>query len=71
MSDRSKADPTLASRLDRILGDYAEKCRLEDDVNRYLGDNIGPEGDDFSCRFKDNCYAFKSKMGSCPCELQE
>ena len=71
MSDRSKSDPTLASRLDRLLSDYAEKCRLEDDLSSYLEESTEPESDDFSCRFQDNCYTFKSKMGACPCELKE
>ncbi|MGD0451788.1 MAG: hypothetical protein ABSA79_12135 [Candidatus Bathyarchaeia archaeon] len=71
MSDRSKGDPTTVSRLDRILSDYAEKCRLEDDIDTYLKDTIEPESDEFTCKFKDNCYTFKSKMGTCPCEFNE
>ena len=71
MSDRSKGDPTSVSKLDRLLSDYAEKCRLEDDVNTFLRETIAPEKEDFSCRFKDNCYVFKSKMGDCPCELSQ
>ena len=71
MSDRAKGDPTSVSKLDKLLSDYAERSRLEDDVNTYLKGIIEPESEDFSCRFKDNCYAFKSKMGACPCELKE
>ena len=71
MSDRSKGDPTSVSRLDKLLSDYAEKCRLEDDVSTLLKDTIDSEREEFTCRFKDNCYVFKSKMGDCPCELNQ
>ena len=52
------------SKLDQLLEEYAEKHSLKDDFE-------GPEGDEIDCRFKDSCYALRSNMGTCPCELRE
>jgi len=69
MSERSRGDPSLMNTLDRLLSEYAEKCNLEDEVDIYLKDKSGSKNEELNCRFRDNCYTFRSKMGTCPCEL--
>jgi hypothetical protein len=71
VSDRGKIDPLFVKDLDKILDEYAEKCRLDDEVLHSLNNQDKPESVDFNCKFKDTCYVFKFKMGSCPCELNE
>jgi hypothetical protein len=71
MSERSRRDSTIAGISDNLRKEYAEKCRLDDEVYSFLRDKGASEREELDCRFKDNCYAFRSKMGTCPCGLEE
>ena len=49
----------LMNKLDKLLDEYSQERRSMREAD--------PE--EFSCKFKDNCYTAKFNMGNCPCEL--
>ena len=71
MSEKSRGDSTVVGTPDKLLKEYAEKCKLDDEVYSFLRDKSASKREGLDCRFKDNCYAFRSKMGTCPCGLEE
>jgi len=58
------------NKLYENLDEYS-KNRLEHQLDIYSDVRIEPERATINCRFKDTCYALKSKQGNCPCELNE
>jgi hypothetical protein len=64
--------PTIVSKLDELLDEYAEKRRsseLQGDI--YVEFRDERQGSEINCRFKDSCFAYKSNTGNCPCGLNE
>jgi hypothetical protein len=42
-----------------------QRIALQNDLGRL----INGEANEIDCSFRDTCFAAKSKMGACPCEL--
>ena len=56
-------------KLDEIQEEYAQMSKFEKnntDLYNIETEDIG----NFNCRFKDDCYTFKTKSGNCPCGLE-
>lgn len=66
----------LANRLNEIEEEYAQMRKFEtQNADSYsppsiYGKNSGDSMDVFECRFKDDCYAFRTGSGTCPCALR-
>jgi hypothetical protein len=64
--------PTFITKLDKLQEEYAKKQKGLDNLgDLYSKPKSYSEHEEFDCRFRDSCYALKSKMGTCPCGLNE
>jgi hypothetical protein len=67
--------PTFLTKLDELQEEYAKKQKELDNVgdlySKEKSYSESSENEEFNCRFSDSCYTLKSKMGTCPCGLNE
>ncbi len=72
VQDRFKNGKDLTNNLENF-GNETEILALLDSISekiRLLEKNHSTNAVEMvNCNFKDTCYAAKSKMGPCPCEL--
>ena len=64
-------DPTKTDKSDSFLREQLVRRFREEHLRDIFEYSRRGNDDDFSCRFKDNCYAFKTNMGTCPCGLEK
>lgn len=57
-------------KLDEIQEEYAKLHKFENNnSDLYIGKTNDDRGN-FNCRFKGECYTFKTNSGNCPCGLE-
>jgi hypothetical protein len=62
----------FVAKLDKLQEEYAKKQKEFAEIgDLYAKEKNYPRNEAFDCRFRESCYALKSKMGTCPCGLNE